>query len=90
MTDAIIEANEARRELHYTEAAFQSIRDAMVSRLLKTGINEDDARRALVLTIQSLDLVRDRIEQVVRDGEAAQALAEHAANLAAQGFETTP
>jgi len=87
---AIIDGNDARQELVHTERAFQAIRDAMVSRLLRTGLQEDDARRALVLTIQTLDLVRDRLEQVVRDGEDAQRLADYADEIAAQGFETTP
>lgn len=84
--EPIIAGRQAEIELEQTEAAFKAIREAMISRLLKTGIADDDARRALVLSVQSLDLVREKLGEMVRLGNDAKALAAYADQLAEQGI----
>lgn len=83
--DTIIAGRQAQIELEQTEAAFKAIREGLISRLLKTGTatGESQTRDALVLTIQSLDIVRDHLLQAVQAGKDEQAIAAHVEKLAA-------
>lgn len=62
-------SEKARREFSETEAAFASVRDALVNKLLQTTIGESLLRDKIVLTIQTLDQVRQAVLAVAQDGE---------------------
>lgn len=62
-------SEKARRELSETEAAFDSVRDALTAQLLASKIGESLLRDKLVLTIQALDQVRNILLQVAQDGD---------------------
>lgn len=62
-------SEKARREFTETEAAFGSVRTALVNQLLSSKIGESLLRDKLVLTIQALDQVRSAILAVAQDGD---------------------
>lgn len=80
--ETIIAGRQAQIELEQTEAAFKAIRSALIGKLLKTGIDESLTRDKLVLTIQSLDLVREHLTQAVQAGQNEKAIAAHVEKLA--------
>lgn len=62
-------SDKARREYSETEAAFGSVRDALVIQLLASKIGESLLRDKIVLTIQALDQVRPIVLAVAQDGD---------------------
>lgn len=82
MSDILETASAASHELALTEKAFTAIREALISRLLQTGVDESPTRDKLVLTIQSLDLVRDHLLAAVQAGQDEKAIAAHVEALA--------
>ena len=80
--DAVITAAQASHELELTEKAFIAIREALIGRILKTGVDESLTRDKLVLTIQSLDLVRDHLLAAVQAGQDEKIIAAHVEALA--------
>lgn len=61
-------SEKASREYTETEAAFESVREALVTQLLGSKIGESLLRDKLVLTIQALEQVRTILLQVAQDG----------------------
>ncbi|CAB4157859.1 hypothetical protein UFOVP679_50 [uncultured Caudovirales phage] len=82
MSEVIITAAQASYELELTEKAFIAIREALIGRILKTGVDESLTRDKLVLTIQSLDLVRDHLLSAVQAGQDEKIIAAHVEALA--------
>lgn len=80
--DAVITGAQASHELELTEKAFIAIREALIGRILKTGVDESLTRDKLVLTIQSLDLVRDHLLAAVQAGQDEKIIAAHVEALA--------
>lgn len=80
--DIIIQGRAAAVELEQTEAAFSTIRAALVSTLLKTSGDVPAIQSRLVATVQALDLVRDALIDAVQSGKTQALIEQHAAELA--------
>jgi hypothetical protein len=62
-------SEKARREYSETEAAFASVRDALMAQLLASKIGESLLRDKIVLTLQALEQVRSTVLSVAQDGD---------------------
>ena len=71
-------AFKARSELDETEAAFATVREALIAQLLGTAVGESLMRDKLVLTIQALDQVRQVLLTVASGAD----IEEHVERLA--------
>lgn len=69
MSDEIARAERTRREFNETDAAFQAVRDAMVSRLLGSSVTETEIRERLYFGVQVLDAVRKAMMDAISTGE---------------------
>jgi len=69
---ALAQAHKAKAELELTDAAFTTLRTAMLDKLVATAIDQPVVREKLYLAVQTLDAVRQTLFETVQNGIVAE------------------